>query len=520
MNAVIVIDPASTGAVLAHTITVADPTLSMICVWSNVIPDGIKAHVQEGLEVKYTAVIQHVAGALDATVQKVRATGLNVVSVMVGCETGVNLNDELSHALQMEGNSIAHTSLRRDKYLQTEAVRTAGLNAMMQVQATADAEVEAFLLQRTIDGTFHKSVVKPVEGAGSDGVSLCDTADEVRSSFRALNGATNVLGLVNAGALLQEFLCGDEYVVDTVSYKGEHKCVALWVYDKRYVDRDAPVVYYGMHCLETTSDPKRRQMVEYVFGVLDAIGFSHGAAHSEVKLEARGPVLIEVNCRLHGGEGTWLPVAAAGHVAGATQVTALIDASLRPSAFAQLPALPASLAKHGAWVTVRSTVEGEISRINTERLEVMRALRSFNNDYLPEKLRPGQPIVRTTDACTVHGCVNLIHADPAVLAEDYEACQRLMDLGLFEVVAEEAKAAAPAAAACAPAAAEDDAKRAAAIAALAAEPPLVMPKYVVSPKTSRPGAMPLSIHHAGAGFYGLQAVPVKEYFRVRRGMKI
>lgn len=292
-----------------------------------------------------------------------------------------------------------------------------------------------------------------------------------------------------------------------------------------------------------------------------------------MKLEARGPVLIEVNCRLHGGEGTWLPVAAAGHVAGATQVTALIDASLRPSAFAQLPALPASLAKHGAWVTVRSTVEGEISRINTERLEVMRALRSFNNDYLPEKLRPGQPIVRTTDACTVHGCVNLIHADPAVLAEDYEACQvregavgdgaatllvrvaysrlcallllpfsphaaaadathsrlllghscipqRLMDLGLFEVVAEEAKAAAPAAAACAPAAAEDDAKRAAAIAALAAEPPLVMPKYVVSPKTSRPGAMPLSIHHAGAGFYGLQAVPVKEYFRVRRGMKI
>eukprot|EP00966_Prymnesium_polylepis_P246710 5705987-Prymnesium_polylepis.1 len=61
----------------------------------------------------------------------------------------------------------------------------------MQVQAVSEAEVESFIEQRTIDGAFQKSVVKPVEGAGSDGVSLCDTADEVRAAFRALNGSTN-----------------------------------------------------------------------------------------------------------------------------------------------------------------------------------------------------------------------------------------------------------------------------------------------------------------------------------------
>ena len=33
--------------------------------------------------------------------------------------------------------------------------------------------------------------------------------------------------------LCQEFLAGDEYVVDSVSRGGEHKVVALWRYDKR-----------------------------------------------------------------------------------------------------------------------------------------------------------------------------------------------------------------------------------------------------------------------------------------------
>ena len=31
--------------------------------------------------------------------------------------------------------------------------------------------------------------------------------------------------------------------------------------------------------------------------VLDSLGIKNGCMHSEIKLEERGPVLIEVNCR-------------------------------------------------------------------------------------------------------------------------------------------------------------------------------------------------------------------------------
>ena len=67
----------------------------------------------------------------------------------------------------------------------------------------------------------------------------------------------------------QEFLAGDEYVVDTVSRAGAHKVVAIWRYDKRDY-HGSPVVYHGMQLLNVGSDPPLLSaMVAYVTSVLE-----------------------------------------------------------------------------------------------------------------------------------------------------------------------------------------------------------------------------------------------------------
>ena len=53
----------------------------------------------------------------------------------------------------------------------------------------------------------------------------------------------------------------DEYVVDTVSRSGVHKCVAIWKYDKRLFNK-SPVVYYGMRLMPVEAEPELRAMVE------------------------------------------------------------------------------------------------------------------------------------------------------------------------------------------------------------------------------------------------------------------
>ena len=64
---------------------------------------------------------------------------------------------------------------------------------------------------------------------------LCSSQADVKTAFETINGKVNGLGSVNEGALVQEFLDGTEYVIDTVSRDGVHKVIAIWEYDKRCV---------------------------------------------------------------------------------------------------------------------------------------------------------------------------------------------------------------------------------------------------------------------------------------------
>ncbi|CAN0416316.1 unnamed protein product, partial [Discosporangium mesarthrocarpum] len=90
-----------------------------------------------------------------------------------------------------------------------------------------------------------KAVVKPLDSAGTDDVFLVTSREEAKECFSIIDGKVNGLGSVNEGALVQEYLDGTEYVVDSVSRDGVHRVCAIWEYDKRTVN-GATFVYFGM----------------------------------------------------------------------------------------------------------------------------------------------------------------------------------------------------------------------------------------------------------------------------------
>jgi biotin carboxylase len=121
-----------------------------------------------------------------------------------------------------------------------------------------------------------------------------------------LIGKRNGLGLMNDGALVQEYLVGTEYVIDHVSRDGVHKIVCIWEYDKRPAN-GASFVYFGMR-LRASDTPRAQEMIAYAEKVLDALDINQGPSHMEVMYCSDGPCLVEVGSRCHGGEGTWLQV--------------------------------------------------------------------------------------------------------------------------------------------------------------------------------------------------------------------
>ena len=237
-----------------------------------------------------------------------------------------------------------------------------------------------------------------------------------------------------------EYLGGDEYVVDTVSRDGVHKCVAIWKYLKEPCN-GVTNCWHGQRLMPIDAEAGLKHFVPYIFGVLDAIGIRNGAVHSEVKFDgatadgvARGPVLIESNCRLHGIEGSWCPIVS--KCLGYSQVSALLDAyDGSAEAFSVLPATPARMIQHGAQVGVRSMVEGTIVGVRDDRLAQIRAVASYVGENVPWQtaLRPGQPIAKTVDVVTLCGQINLVHADAKQLEADMAAVVAIVDQGLFEV---------------------------------------------------------------------------------------
>jgi biotin carboxylase len=263
--------------------------------------------------------------------------------------------------------------------------------------------------------------VKPVESAGSDGVKLCHTREEAEAHFHLLMKAQKKVGSQGAAVLCQEFLCGKEYVVDHVSSNGEHKTTAIWVYDKRPANGSA-FVYFGMKPVASDS-AEALKLVPYIRGVLDALQIKNGATHGEVMMTETGPCLVEMNCRTHGGDGSWVPLAKA-LTGGYSQVDATVDAFLDARAFQALPDMPpAPFRAAGQEVILVSFAEGTVK--STPGYERIRQMPSFH--WLETSCKAGSKVERSVDLFTALGSAILMHSDAEVLRKDVET-----DCAIFE----------------------------------------------------------------------------------------
>ncbi len=429
--AILVVDPFSSGALLAqrvvregfHCVRVLSQEECPIMDW-----------VVEGLHVDYSATLRMGGNtiseeeALKKLAAEVEDLPWEVKAVMAGAESGVELTDQLSHILGLASNGIELSAARRDKYLMGERVGACGVNAVKQKLVNSEEDVACFVKSVEERGGEFKAVVKPLGSAGSDDVYLASTPGQVFQAFSTINGKENNLGVLNTGALCQEFLDGIEYVIDSVSLGGVHKVVALWEYDKRPVN-DSHFVYYGMHLISADGEVAQ-ELVSYSVQVLNAMGVIIGPSHMEVKFTSRGPCLVEVGLRCHGGEGTWQTIAKQGF--GYDQINSTYDAYMQPNEWHQLPSSPNHIMKHGAEVFLVVQESGMLRGLpGCEKIKQVESFQSMNILVKKHAFVP-----RTVDCFTRPGSVQLAHFDPEVVKRDYEFIRKLEDSGLldFEII--------------------------------------------------------------------------------------
>jgi biotin carboxylase len=300
-KAVVVVDPYSTGRFYLYGLKARG--FPIICVRSTRSVDPVFSKVYEAHKEYFTKTLDFEDfDDLSSLVDEIRSLTVHgIAAVIPGSDVGVVLGEELSEAFGMEcSNGTGRLTQRTDKASMQDRLRECGIPACEQIKS---GNLEELLSWAHSRGDW-PLVAKPSGGCGSDGIFFCRSEEDLRVAHAEIVGKVNPKGAVNDTVALQEFLVGDEYIVDTVSKNGRHLCVSIWSQGKC---KDLPWNPTGIITTENRllqpSGPVQDSLVDYVFRVLDALDYKHGPCHTEVMVTARGPILIEVNCRMHGVQG-------------------------------------------------------------------------------------------------------------------------------------------------------------------------------------------------------------------------
>ncbi|MFF4447255.1 ATP-grasp domain-containing protein [Streptomyces sp. NPDC001502] len=359
----------------------------------------------------YAADLGHFPDLADA-VRALKETGVD--RVVAGTECGVVLADTLSHELGLPGNAFDGVEARRDKYAMAGRLADAGLAAPVGFSTTdPDAAVE----------WFHEAgttvVVKPAASAGTDNVHICSTADEVRSACSAVMRSNDYFGNPNPSAVVQKFLVGTEYIVNTVAVDGVQKVSDVWLSMKTDGPAGAPLYDYQQPLPMTA--PHVGELVDYAVSAVTALGITNGAAHSEVMLTADGPVLIETGARLM---GAMLPDVIERH-SGTSHVDLLAVALTDPQAFHafQDQAVRWNGYVRNIWLINRG------AGTSAAWHDRFRALPTF--DRLVTGVREGTPMRATVDMATSPGFVSLTAGTEAELDRDQAVIRSMESAGMY-----------------------------------------------------------------------------------------
>ena len=286
-------------------------------------------------------------------------------------------------------------------------------------------------------------VVKPIRGAASDDVFLCNDIQAVERAFEHIYGST-VFGSPrdqHESVLVQEFASGTEYVADTVSKNGEHKIAALWKYDKRPAN-GAAFVYHGTELVDANSKVGR-SICEYVKRSMDILGVQWGLTHSEVIVQSDiGPRLVEVNCRQHNMDFIPLAMVAVGYNALDMLLAAYLggneETTYPPNTeqlrvdWDALPELPTTRL-HAAMVHLVCHKEGTLTGLNMDALNEISAMESvFDREIYDSFTEVGSRVEPTINIRTDAGWIHLVNDDKDAFERDYERIVELMP-ALFEV---------------------------------------------------------------------------------------
>lgn len=205
----------------------------------------------------------------------------------IASDLGGSVANYLNNQMGLTGNAPETSLIASNKYEMRLTLKHAGIPTPGFVQVTANSPLDC------IKDLKFPLIVKPTDRSGSRGVAQVNCAEEWLPAVRCACDQS-----FEHKAITEEFLSGQEYSCECISFHGKHTFLAL---TKKYTT-GFPHYIETAH-IQPASLPEQQQglVQQTVFAALDALKIQNGASHTEIKIDEQGNIgIIEVGARMGG----------------------------------------------------------------------------------------------------------------------------------------------------------------------------------------------------------------------------
>ncbi|WP_441251386.1 ATP-grasp domain-containing protein [Kitasatospora sp. McL0602] len=243
--------------------------------------------------------VVHVGDDLDAAAAQLARHRPD--AVITFSEVVLHTTAELAVRLGLPFHRPETVRLLRDKYAQRSRLRERGVDTVRSALLREPADWAAALAEVGLP-----AVLKPSDGAGSRSTYLIEEAAQGAALVAELLGGGE--GAEEGSMVLEEYLLGrdcgpfgDHISIESAVVDGE---ITHWAVTGKY-PLAPPFRELGQFWPASLPEAEQDAALELTTQVLRALDVRTGITHTELKLTADGPRLIEINGRL-GGYQTWL----------------------------------------------------------------------------------------------------------------------------------------------------------------------------------------------------------------------
>lgn len=215
-----------------------------------------------------------------------QAKSNEIDGILTTSDYPVNSVAFVSEKLGLNSLSQGAAALSTNKFLLREKLRECKLNCPQYVVAGKNSELAR------VD--FFPAIIKPVDSSASRGVKRVNTPEDLLEQFEMSKQFS-----VSENVIVEEFISGKEYSVESISQGGNHHIVAIT--EKTLIGQDDGLFVELAHQIPANlSEEETEQIHNETLAALNAIGLDNSASHTEIILSGRKAYIVEIGARLGG----------------------------------------------------------------------------------------------------------------------------------------------------------------------------------------------------------------------------